>query len=263
MKISYKIQAIIFLCFIMASCKKVIDLKLSGSSSQLVIEGNITDQPGLQTVTLSKSVAFDDTNTFPGVSGATVTMTDGKNAFLFTEKTPGTYINNGVYGRYNRTYTLKVQLNGQTYTAVSTMPDIVNLDSLAVSAQSFGNGTTKTIAVYYDDPSDVKNQYRIVMYVNNEEVNEIFVRNDQFSDGRRVQALLYQNKITLKTGDKVDVDMQCIDEPIYNYWYTFSLEQGDGFTGSTTPANPKNNFNTDVLGYFSAHTTQRRTIIVP
>jgi hypothetical protein len=260
-----KLTAVIFLCAILASCTKVIDLKLNNSSSQLVIEGNLTDQPGVQTVTLSKSVPFDSTNTFLAVSGATVKIIDNSSinnpTRTLAETSPGTYMVNSYSGKYNHSYTLQVLLNGQTYTATSTMPNLVRLDSISVNNQSFGNKVTKTIAAYYEDPPGVPNQYRLILYVNHVQVNQVFVRNDQFGDGRQVQALLYQDNITIKAGDQIDVDMQCIDPAIYLYWYTLSQEEGDGFNNSATPTNPPNNFNTNVLGYFSAHTIQRKTII--
>lgn len=262
MKIKYCIPALIFLCFIIASCKRVIDLNLGNTTQQLIIEGDLTDQLGVQTVTLSKSVPFDNSNTYPPVSGASVKITDARGvAHVFTETVPGLYTLTPYAGRYNQTYTLQVVTNGQTYTASSQMPNRVNLDSVSIVAQSVGNSNVKTVAVDFQDPANVKNQYRFVMFVNNIQVKTIFVRNDQFSDGKHVQALLYQDDITLKTGDNVSVEMQCIDPTIYTYWYTFSLQQ-NGFN-STAPSNPPNNFNGSVLGYFSAYTSQRKNVTVP
>jgi len=264
MKISYKLAAILLICVSIISCKKVIELNLGNTPPQLVIEGNITDVRAAQTVTISQSVAFDNKNTFPPVSGAIVKVIDYKGTTrTFTEISAGVYMFSSFSGAYEKNYTLQVQVDGQTYTAVSTMPDRVNLDSLTVIAQGIPGNITKTIAVYYQDPPNINNQYRFIMYVNGVQVNKIFTRNDQFSDGRSVQALLYEDNITLKTGDKVVVEMQCIDPAIYTYWYTLSRQQDNGFNNSATPSNPPNNFNTNVLGYFSAHTSQSRPITVP
>ncbi len=263
MKIRYKLAAILLIGVSIISCKKVIELNLGNAGPQLVIEGNLTDSRGGATVAISQSVAFDNTNTFPPVSGAIVKVIDyNGTAHNFTERTPGTYTSNFA-GSYENSYTLQVQLNGQTYIAGSTMPNYVNLDSLSVTEQGIAGKSIKTIAVYYQDPLNENNQYRFVMYVNGVEVNKIFTRNDQFSDGRLVQALLYEDNITIKTGDNVIVEMQCIDPAIYTYWYTLSRQQEDGFNNSATPSNPPNNFTPNVLGYFSAHTSQRRSIVVP
>jgi hypothetical protein len=56
--------------------------------------------------------------------------------------------------------------------------------------------------------------------------------------------------------------MQCIDKPVYTYWFTL-MQQGDnGPGGGVTPADPPSNITPTVLGYFSAHTTQSKTIVV-
>jgi hypothetical protein len=264
MKVKYILPAIALLSILIGSCKNVIDLKLNDAAPQLVIEGNITDQLGPQAVTISRSVPLDNTNSFPAVKGAVVTLTDynGTN-YTLIERSPGYYYSSSFLGRYNEKYSVKVQLDGKTYTASSTMPAKVTIDSVALSIEHFASTTTKTIIIFYQDPPAVSNQYRFILSINGIQVKQVFARNDQFNNGRFVQQLLFQDNIPLKSGDRVDIEMQCIDAPMYTYWYTFSQQKANGFN-STTPTNPPNNFNTDnVLGYFSAHTTQHKNIIIP
>ncbi len=246
------------------SCQRVINVDVGDAAPQLVIEGNLTNQLGVQTVSISRSVPYNATNVFPTVSGAVVTINDGvNNTYRFTETKPGTYTINNLKGKASGLYLLTVQLNGQTYNAASVMPQQVNLDSLTLVSQVFGNSTVKTVVVNYSDPSATANQYRFVMYVNGVQVKRIFVESDQFSNGRVVASMLYERDIDLKTGDKIDVDMECIDPPIYNYWYSLSNQGGNTPQDSSTPANPPTNLTNGALGYFSAHTIQRRTITVP
>ena len=47
----------------LTACEKVIDVKLDNAVSQLVIEGNMTNQQGQQVVKISKSVPYTDLNT--------------------------------------------------------------------------------------------------------------------------------------------------------------------------------------------------------
>jgi hypothetical protein len=56
--------------------------------------------------------------------------------------------------------------------------------------------------------------------------------------------------------------MQSIDSGIFTYWYSLSQQQNNAAGGGTTPSNPPSNLNNNTLGYFSAHTVQRRTIII-
>src|ERR1700741_46640 len=83
---------VLLAAFMFASCKKVINLDLGNVSGELVIEGNITNVPGPQYVILSRNVPFTSPNVYPPVTGATVTMADGRgNQYQLTEGPAGTY----------------------------------------------------------------------------------------------------------------------------------------------------------------------------
>jgi Domain of unknown function (DUF4249) len=246
----------------MASCTKVIDLKLGNNSGQLVIEGNVTQVSGPQYIKLSQNVAFTSTNTYPAVTGATVSVTDNNgNTFPFTESPAGTYSIASMAGITGNTYTMAVVTGGKTYTAKSTMPQYVHLDSIT-SSTSFFDTKLRQVTVHFQDPPDVANQYRFVLYVNSVQVKSIFAFNDQFSDGRYSNIDLIENDIDIHPGDTARVEMQCIDEPIYTYWYTLMQQDPNGPGGGVTPSNPPTNITPTTLGYFSAHTTQTETFIV-
>jgi hypothetical protein len=243
-----------------ASCTKVIDLQLGNNTGELVIEGNITNVTGTQYVKLSTNVPFTNTNTYPAVSGALVTISDQKgNTYKFTEGPAGTYVN-ALAGVAGNTYSMSVLSNGTTYTANSVMPAMVALDSITSKVSAF-NVKKRTITVHYQDPVGIVNQYRFVMYVNSVQVKSIFAYNDNFTDGRYVNNDLRENDIDIFPGDTVLVEMQCIDKPVYTYWYTLMSQQTNGPGGGVTPTNPPTNISPVTLGYFSAHTTQTKTII--
>jgi hypothetical protein len=246
------------------SCQRVIDVDIANATQQIVIEANLTDQKGPQTIKISNSVPYNNTNVYPTVSGAMVTLTNSLGAvYKFNEVQPGTYTINNTKGLYTETYSCTVKVNNQTYQAVSVMPLFVPLDSVGLIGQTFGAKTVKTVTVSYHDPSGITNQYRYLMYVNGVQVKRIFTDDDRLTDGRVVTSALYQQDIELKTGDKVDVEMQCIDPYIYNYWFSLSSQNGNSPADSSTPSNPTSNFNNGALGYFSAHTMQRKSLIVP
>jgi len=263
MKSFYKLSALFITIVAFSSCEKVIDLNLKAAAPQLVIEGAIINATQNPTVRISRSVGFDQASNFPGVSGATVKITQGTNTFVLTETSAGVYQGPAILGRPGRTYNLQVDVDGQTYKASSTMPNQVAMDSVAIEEQSFQGKIDKTVVVYYTDPPDVKNQYRFIMSVNGQLVKEVFARNDQFNDGRSVRVALYEDDIDVKTGDKIDLEMQCVDPVIYTYWFTFAKQNGTGMgNAAVAPTNPPNNFDKPVLGYFSAHTVNRRTAMV-
>lgn len=263
MKINYLFSLFIVMSALI-SCQRVIDVDISSTAQQLVIEGNLTDRPGTQTVTISRSVAYNSANVFPAVSGASVVVNDAAGtAYKFTETQPGTYTLKNFRSKALTLYVLTVKVEGKTYYATSAMPLAVNLDSLTLVSQIFGNKNIRTVVVNYQDPAFIANQYRFVMYVNGVQVKRVFTENDQLGDGSAITSMLYQQDIELQSGDKVDVDMECIDADIYNYWNSLSNQGGNTPQTSATPSNPPSNISNGALGYFSAHTIQRKTIIIP
>jgi hypothetical protein len=246
------------------SCKKVIDLDLRNQSGELVIEANFTNVIDTQVVKLSRNVPFTATNTYPPVTGASVTMDNHHGRIItFTEGPAGFYSVSPLGGTYGRTYTLSVAAGGKTYTADSTMPEVVALDSISAKPSIFDSGKgQKTVTAYFQDPGEAVNQYRFVMYVNHVQVKTIFTFNDEFVNGKYVSLDLQENDIDIYASDTVTVEMQCIDKPVYNYWFTLSQQQGDNPGGAVAPSNPPTNFTPAALGYFSAHTTQSMTLAV-
>ncbi len=227
-------------------------------------KANLTNVSGPQTVYIRQNVPFTNTNTYPPVTGATVNITDqaGSN-YVFTEGSSGTYKINNAAGITGSVYQLTVNTGGKTYTARSTMPALVNLDTLLSKNDPFGGtNNRKLISVVYKDPVGVPNQYRFAMYVNGVQVKRVFAFDDQFTDGKTNTTELRQNDIDIYPGDTVKVEMQCIDPNIYTYWYTLAQQTDIGPEGSVAPSNPPSNLDNNSLGYFSAHTTQTKTIVL-
>lgn len=255
---------LLLILFFSTSCRKVINLDLGNHTGQLVIEGNITNVVGTQYVKISRNVPFTNTNDYPAVTGATVILdnNNGRRVQL-TEGPAGTYSINNAFATTGRTYTLSVTTDGKTYTASSTIPAIVPLDSIAAKGSLFNSSKgRKTITVFFKDPSKIPNQYRFVMNVNSVQVNSVFAFNDDFTDGKYINLDLQQNDIDILSKDTVTVEMQCIDKPIYSYWFTLTEQQANNPGGAVAPANPPTNFMPATLGYFSAHTTQKITLVV-
>jgi hypothetical protein len=245
------------------SCQKVIDLKVKDADKQYVIEGNVTNQPGPYTVTISQTTKFNASWQFQGVGGATVTIRDnaGNNETL-QETQSGIYRTTGLTGVEGRTYELHITVGSKTFTSTSTMPYHVNFDSLYVRELVNFTKTVKAAVPVFTDPIGQGNAYRFNQYINGVLDKDLYYQNDDFTDGlMNTFALLQPDPdSTLHVNDKVEIDMQCIDKPIYKYWY--SLDQSSNGDGSTIPSNPVTNILGGALGYFSAHTSQRRSMTV-
>jgi hypothetical protein len=269
MKNSISYIIFLFILSFLTSCERVIELELRDDTGRLVIEANIHDQPGVQTIQLSTNVRFSDQNTYPPVTGAQVSVEDDAgNNYIFREGPAGVYTSDSVAGIYGKTYSLTVVTGDSTFRASSKMPSLVKLDSVTTRKDEFGeNEDAQIISVHYQDPPGIANQYRFVLYLNGVLVKRDFVNDDQFSDGRSVELDLLlgddDDDLEVLPGDRVEVEMQCIDKEVYTYWYSLASQQGsDGPGGSVTPADPPTNITPTSLGYFSAHTTERKSIIV-
>jgi hypothetical protein len=241
---------------LLLSCQKVIDLKLNTSSSQMVIEGNVFDQFSPDTVRISKSVNFDSTNVFPPVSGATVIINDNAgNSETLTEIYPGTYITSSLQGVPGRTYTLSVQTGGKTYTANSTMPPAVAIDSVYLGKSLV---TNRQVNIEFGDPANIANYYRLLEFVNNTQVENFFVTSDKLNDGKMITYSIWNDNNRLKSGRIVTIWLECIDESVYDYFRTASLNGEQ----TISPSNPLSNISNGALGYFNACSVRGKSIIV-
>ncbi|MBV6440725.1 MAG: hypothetical protein EPGJADBJ_02397 [Saprospiraceae bacterium] len=247
------------------SCNKeeVIHLDLSNAPAQYVIEGCITDEAKPYSVRITQSVNFDQLNDFPAVRGALVVISDNAGQMdTLVEKSPGWYetpeAKSGVYGR---TYTLQVWINGNLFTAKSTMPHVVPFDVLRVINLPFGGENTLVLSPLFKDPAGLGNNYQFVQSNNGKRQPYIFVMDDRNNDGSQVSNLLIAPDLKTNPGDTITVEMRNIDRATYKYFVALDASNGNG-PNASVPANPNNNFEGACLGYFSAHTVQRRTLIV-
>ncbi len=255
---------IISLITLFASCEKVIELDLDNVEPKLVVEAVITDQPGPHYVKLSKSVNFNEPSVYPYVENALVVITDNTgvvDTLQYTEN--GIYQSSKIEGVEGRVYDLKIIVDNNTYTSRSTMPKKVNFDTTVVIDFQFGPSLLKYIIPIYKDPQELGNKYRFLLTVNGIKDKGILVFNDNVNNGQYNGQPLRSSDISIKSGDVVQVEMQTINEEIYNYFYTLGQISARGGGGGTTPANPPSNISGGALGNFSVVTTQTKTVTIP
>lgn len=250
---------------LVTACKKVIDVDLKDAAPQIVIEGNITDAPGFYTVLISKTVDVAASNTYPPVTDAIVTITDTVAHITDTlsQARSGVYITNQIMGFPNHTYYLNVYEGNKVYSANSKMPIPVLLDSISFAENiGFNNKEEINAIANFQDPAGITNYYWFTEGVNSRMIPDIFVFEDRLSDGRYIEYPLYNDSSYLNPGDTLQLTMNCVDENTYNYFNTLINVTGGNNFQAVTPANPVTNLTNGALGYFSAHTTQRASIIV-
>ncbi len=248
--------------FLLNSCEDVIDVNLNSTDPRIVIEANVVNNINHQLVKISQTKNFDDNNSIVPYANAQVLVKEenGK-TYSYKENSPGNYESDFFIGKPGRKYTIEVTANGKVYTAISTMPQPVLLDSLTATEITFFNNKRKYVQVNFADPKNIPNQYNYVVNVNDTVRNAYYVDSDRFNDGKNVVNTVFTADPELKTGDRVTLDFQCIDQHIYRYFFAISQISGNGGP-PTAPANPDSNFNNGALGYFSAHTSQMKTVVI-
>ena len=259
-----------FILPVLSSCEKVIAIDLNNAEKKYVIEAVVTDRTGTSFVKISRTKNFDDDNYADIVSGATVSIQEnGLTTYAFT-KDPNSdlYQAPSLTGKSGARYNLTVTVNGQTFTAESTMPAKVNLDTIFITDELIFTSTRKIVNAVFDDPPGLGNSYRFVQFVNGFQETQTMIRNDDYSDARKIVNKLFylsnddEEKRNIKSGDQVMVDMLCIEPAVYKYW--FSLDRSAIGNGQqATPSNPVTNLKGGALGYFSAQTIQTKTLVVP
>ena len=257
------LPVILLLC-LLAACQKVIDVRLDNSDTRYIVTGKITDQPGGCQVTITQSKAFSGNNQFPGVTGATVSIEHDGIATDLTSSLAGIYSNDTLIGQPGHTYRLSIHLDNTIFTASSTMPAPVGLDSLYIRTSTLSD--RPYITVVYKDTPHVNNYYHFIQYVNGKKEPSIFVNDDEFSDGLTVKSQLNYNNDTddpardITTGDSISIEMICTDAAVYQFWYSLS-NGATGANNTASPANPVSNITGGAMGYFSAQTIRQRSLI--
>jgi hypothetical protein len=262
-----KITSVFYLLvsiILFTGCEKVVDLDLQSAESKLVVEANITNNPGPYSVKLTKSVPFDDASIYPSVSNAIVTISDNEG-----QKEKLSYTSDGVYktkllkGVEGRTYTLHIEVDGKTYNAQSTMPQKVELTGIKLSVLKFGGQERNVLFPQYTDPLDFGNNYNFVLTVNGSKKDIYVLWNDNTNNGLTNERPVGGPDVELESGDEVLLEMQGVDNMVYNYFFTLSQLAGGGPGGGTTPTNPPTNISGGALGIFSAHISHSKSIKIP
>ena len=251
----------LFAGVLLSGCEKVIDLKLDNVAPVIVIDGGISDENENQVVKISRTYNFTEPNKFNGVTGAKLVLTRPNGSLInYTEVSPGVYQTAKIRGIPGGTYKLDVTVEGKTYSANSTMPGRVMLDSLTFKQFDFFGTVNTYVAVNYQDPELTQNQYRYILKVKGKTAEDM-VNEDRFNNGNKVSDAIFYELEELMPGDSLHVEFQCIDRNVYRYFYSLG-QTGGGNGPPVAPANPVSNFNNGALGIFNAHTSSKRTAVI-
>jgi hypothetical protein len=261
----------------LTACQKVINIDLNSPSPQLVVEANLSDQPGPCYVKLSETVNFDGITQIPAVNGAIVEISDSSSGIkeILPELKDGIYMTSTLNGIPGHRYRLKIKTDGEEYDAVSGMPFPVGFLKLNITREieypsrfggASGGSQTFRYRVNYEiqDPEKYVNYYRFIIYHKNRKISSRRVISDQFHNGKVIAGdFVLRDSIDFDPGDNVRIELQNIDKNTYNFFRTLrNGASGIGFL-SASPANPISNISNNGLGYFSAFSSKEGYLTIP
>lgn len=248
-------------CIFLLSCTKVVKVDLETAAPKLVIDASIDWIKGTtgneQKIKLSTTTGYYSGD-FPTVSGADIIITNSANtAFSFTEH-PGTgeYICTSFHPVIGETYTLKVVLNGETYTATETCIGVPAIENNIEQNDKGGFGGDEVEIKYkYQDNGNEENYYlhRILSPVS--VFPEYKAQDDEHDQGNLMQE--YFSDKDLKAGDTIHISLYGISRRYYDYFRKLLAASGaQNGPFQTTPGSVRGNiinqthFENFAYGYF-------------
>lgn len=263
----------ILLIGILTSCTDVIDVDVPNAGARLVVEASINWKKGSignnQTIKLSTSTAYFDSNSNAPVTGATVRVTKDNDGtqFVFTDQNNGKYTTTNFIPEVGASYTLKIVYKGETYTAKETLIGTSKIKRIE-QEDGFKEGEYR-IRVLFDDPIDEVNYYLGEFTQENLKVPSISSVRDEFTNGGESFLLHIDEKNV--AGTAIEIKVFGISEHFYFYIEQLieqSGTRGGGGPFSTIPAQLKgnckniNNPKEEVLGYFRLSQFSQATYVI-
>ncbi len=285
MKLNNYIYIFIFhIPFFFYSCTEKISIDLDSSTVQLSIYGEITTQEKIHEIRLATTANYFSNQPVQGISGADVRLFDGTREFLLQENDtiPGLYETSSNFsGTPGKTYKLSVEnvdINKdgemESYSAISTMPEVVPIDFIELSYLSSAFISGWQVHLFATDPAGVKNFYVFKVYKNNvlltDSLQEYIFQSDEFFDGGYTNGIISQflsdRKYNEKAnqGDEITFELNGITEEYYKF-----LTEAQSEISPKTPlfsgpsANVRSNINNNAVGFFTTYSVSTAASTIP
>lgn len=273
----------------LTSCEDPIDINLQTGPSQLAVDGWLTDQPGPQTIKLTKTTGYFDAAQPPAALGATVIVADEDSVIheFIDLKGNGNYVwtpkNGEKFGKIGKRYLLGIRYEGQEYYSISQMRRVPPVDSIVFREQK-PNPLEDRIAYqgefYATDLPSETDYYWIRTYRNGKRLdgtNNIVVSYDgSFNNSANTDGLLFIQPIRwsmnpdslYNMNDSVKVEVLSITPDAFYFFLQLSTQINNGGLFASPPANvPTNILNTNAtgpkaVGFFGVSALSSRTVKV-
>jgi hypothetical protein len=297
--LKYKLTYAVVACLLLlVSCEKEVNIKLDDGKSRIVVEGAI--ETGLPPyVFLTKSIGYFakiDLNTLQNsfIHNAIVKVSDGVKTITLREYSADTGSNGNKFyfysidtalspsewliGEVEKSYTLTIESDGQTYTAVTKIPNPTILDSVRTTQPSIipdKNPDARQIKVYFKDPDTLGNYVRYFTKRNSEPyypgLNSVYP--DELINGTQFETTLaagenrngnlsFDSLGFFHPGDTVTLKWCAIDKNVYDFYSTFEFAIGTIGSPFASPIKVKTNVNNNALGIWAGYGSTYTKLVI-
>lgn len=257
------------------SCEETVELDLDQTEPLYVIEGLITDRPQTQFVRVTRTVDFYADGGSTPIVNALVSVSDGIRTIEFDHNPSQLNGSEGYYfsrepfaGEVGKTYSLRVEVNEEVFTAEDELFRVTDIDSLSVriNEDEFNDPDEPDyfyeILFYTTEPQETKDFYLFKFYRNDtlllDDENDIYFSND---DLLAEQISGIPTAGYYKRFDTGVVEMYSISNNAFIYYndLTNLLNNDGGFFGPP-PVNPRTNIKGGAVGFFQTSAVVSDTI---
>ncbi len=292
MKTTLKILLSIIYIATITSCEKDITLNLPNPEQKLVIEGAIENGECPYVIITKKQAYFApvDTNTLINmmVTDALVTVSNGNitdtlkfTPYLFTIP-PYRYVGSKFKGEIGGTYKLKIEFESKIYESITTIPEIVPLDSIKFTYQK--PDTFGILWAYGQDPPELGNYYRIFTKTIGKDY--VFVHpsyslgDDKLANGKYIEDGIIRGKDPARPqeeyetndgeppywsflkGETVIVKFCTMDVESYEFWKSAEQQASNNGNPFAAPTTIKTNISNNALGIWTGYGAYIDTITI-
>lgn len=260
----YKYKYLFFgLILSLAACKEKVEIDMPDSDPLLVVEGEVTTEIDSSFVILTLSSNYYTADKSPIVTNANVSVNGVP--FVYNPAKQKYLPAAGYVGKTDSIYTLNINANGQTYSAVTKLERMFRVDSFFQvwkEAEGFLPEGYALSYVGFDDRPQTKYTYFINGYF------DTIVQRDSFDNNK----ILFDNTITpinqsynfeipfarFNSGDEYVAIFRSIDKNMFDFINAYN-NQDPNIPGpfQTPPANLPTNLTGGAVGYFTGYDIQR------
>lgn len=256
-----KVTIIMAALALLASCEKEINMDYIPAEKLYVIEGYVSESGMQVSVSTTRDMEDGDRNT--GVDNAMVEISGSDGFHEVLRHHSGGYYHSpsGAAGSPGNTYTMTVTVDGRRFVSTSEMtapgkiilPVVFNYEPSITIRYLFSS-------VNITDPAGTENRYCLRIFRNGELYSRTMIT-DAGHNGKEIPNTLLirfswdpeppegdENKNIFRKGDTLDMVLETIDRPVYDYLYSLGLSGG-------SLSNPLTNIEGGCLGYFRACST--------